>query len=240
MEKIQKFFDQYENIKNPQPWDNTGIIIDCKNKTDRFMLTIDVTNQVIDECLEHKILNIVSYHPFIFKGIKTIDKKYIKVIQNNISVYSIHTRLDYDMCLDLARRLKLEVSFSSDTFVVARGNESNFEEYIKICKSFTNVNGIRYVTGSDKGFNSKFKNIIIGVGSAQKEFMEHVDSSLIISGEMSHHDMLFYRENGCCVILMEHSNIERIYLPTLMEKMKESGVDVKQSETDTDPVEIFC
>jgi dinuclear metal center protein, YbgI/SA1388 family len=78
-------------------WDNDGLM--CAAGIDdvvkNVMLTLDVTETAVDYAVEKGIDTIISHHPLIFKPLKNIENnKLVKLIQNNITVMSFHTRLD--------------------------------------------------------------------------------------------------------------------------------------------------
>lgn len=82
-------------------WDNPGLQVGSYNKiVNKVLLTLDVTAAVIEEAIDKDVDLIVSHHPFIFKGVKSIcvdDGKGASVaalIKHDISVYSAHTNLD--------------------------------------------------------------------------------------------------------------------------------------------------
>lgn len=63
----------------------------------------------------------------------------------------------------------------------------------------------------------------------------------LITGEMSHHEMIFHQEHGRVVVLLEHSNSERGYLPLLKNHIEKSfpSIHCYLSEFDKDPVQYF-
>jgi dinuclear metal center YbgI/SA1388 family protein len=82
-------------------YDNSGLQIGLP-ETDitSALITLDVTEEVVDEAVLHKCNLIISHHPLIFNGIKKLtgrtftDRIIFKVIKNNLAVYSSHTNLD--------------------------------------------------------------------------------------------------------------------------------------------------
>ena len=83
-------------------WDNDGLMC-CPNgekEVKKVLIALDVTAQVVEYAISGGYDAIVSHHPFIFKGMKSINEesyiseKAIRLIQNGISVFSFHTRLD--------------------------------------------------------------------------------------------------------------------------------------------------
>ncbi len=83
-------------------WDNDGLMCcpDGAREVKRVLVALDVTGEVADIAVNGGYDVILSHHPFIFKGLKALDDegaisaKAIRLLQNNISVMSFHTRLD--------------------------------------------------------------------------------------------------------------------------------------------------
>jgi len=93
------------------------------------------------------------------------------------------------------------------------------------------------------------KNIAICAGSGGSLFSEinkdrrhRID--LVITGELSHHEVLDCTQNGIAVILCGHCSSERHYLPTLkniLTLIMDGGVTCPEiiiSETDRPSIEI--
>ena len=54
-------------------YDNSGLLVgDANAMVDKVLLTLDVTEKVIDEAIENSFHLIVSHHPLIFRGLKNI------------------------------------------------------------------------------------------------------------------------------------------------------------------------
>ena len=68
-----------------------------------------------------------------------------------------------------------------------------------------------------------------------------VKADLIITGEMSHHEVLDFVHKGVSVILADHTNTERGYFVLVKEKLEIMlGPEVKilVSQVDRDPLQI--
>lgn len=228
IQKIADFFETFAPKNLAESWDNTGVLIDSKTKDSsnkKVLLTIDFTESVLQECIEKDIKNVISYHPVLFHSIKRIDSDLlIRTIQNNISVFSPHTQLD-----------KLMNLFLQDLIGPDPGS---FEEIVKKVKKISGLQYLRVVQ-AENGIKSYKNNgdIHYGVGSAFKNV--ELTRCMLITGEMSHHDLLKCRSNNIDVILMEHSNSERIFLGELKricEEMKEYEFII--SGRDIDPIKI--
>jgi dinuclear metal center YbgI/SA1388 family protein len=85
-----------------EEWDNDGLMCssDDSKEVERALVTLDVTEDIIDYAIANHIDLIVSHHPLIFKPLKNITedshvaRKVIKLIKHDISVMSFHTRAD--------------------------------------------------------------------------------------------------------------------------------------------------
>ena len=85
-----------------EPWDNDGLMCspDTSQEVKKALLTLDVTEEIVDYAIERSYDLIISHHPLIFRPVSHISednhvaRKLIKLINNGISVFSFHTRLD--------------------------------------------------------------------------------------------------------------------------------------------------
>ena len=102
--KLNKIIECLENWAPPslqEEYDNSGLIIGIKqNEIKGILVTLDCTEEVIDEAIKKKCNLIISHHPLIFRPIKKItgsnyvERSILKAIKNSIAIYSIHTNLD--------------------------------------------------------------------------------------------------------------------------------------------------
>lgn len=84
-----------------EDYDNAGLIVgDQEQEAKGALITVDVTEEIIDEAINKKINLIIAHHPIIFVGLKKITGKnyieriIIKALKNNIAIYAAHTNLD--------------------------------------------------------------------------------------------------------------------------------------------------
>jgi len=102
--KVKKIIDALEQLAPPylqESYDNSGLLIGHKNDdVDKVLITLDITEEVLHESIRKKCNLIISHHPVIFSGLKSITGKNTteriveKAIKNNIAIYAIHTNLD--------------------------------------------------------------------------------------------------------------------------------------------------
>ena len=82
-------------------FDNAGMQIGLTDvEATGALLCLDVTEAVVDEAVTLGYNLIISHHPLIFKGYKSItgrdyiERCILKAIRNDIAIYSAHTNLD--------------------------------------------------------------------------------------------------------------------------------------------------
>ena len=92
--EIAKIIDSWMPTSIAEDFDNVGLIIgDPESKITSILITLDTTEDVVEEAINKGCNLIVSYHPIIFNGLKQItndnyvQKSVIKAVKNNISVF---------------------------------------------------------------------------------------------------------------------------------------------------------
>ncbi|HTK81953.1 MAG TPA: Nif3-like dinuclear metal center hexameric protein [Bacteroidota bacterium] len=98
--------------------DNVGLQVGSMRRNVRNVLvTLDVTDRVVDEARRKKIDLIISHHPLIFQPLKTLRTEdrtarlLTRLIEENIALYALHTNLDFTtggVSFALAEELSLQ------------------------------------------------------------------------------------------------------------------------------------
>jgi len=84
-----------------EDFDNVGLLVgNAQTEASGVLITLDITEQVVDEAIEKGCNLIVSHHPIMLSGLKKIngnnatERIVIKSIRNNIALYASHTNAD--------------------------------------------------------------------------------------------------------------------------------------------------
>jgi dinuclear metal center YbgI/SA1388 family protein len=98
---ITAYLETLAPLDYQESYDNSGLIVgNSEAIVKRALITLDATEEVLDEAIREKCQLIIAHHPIIFKGLKKLNGKnyvervIIKAIQNDISIYAIHTNYD--------------------------------------------------------------------------------------------------------------------------------------------------
>jgi dinuclear metal center YbgI/SA1388 family protein len=102
--KIREIISSVESfapLAFQEDYDNAGLIIGDREQVAKgVLITVDITEKIIDEAIKKKVNLIIAHHPIIFKGLKKITGKdyieriIIKALKNDIAIYAAHTNLD--------------------------------------------------------------------------------------------------------------------------------------------------
>ena len=219
---IYDFLKEKAPLELCESWDNSGMLINANSETDKVLLTLDVTDEVINEAIEKGCQLIISHHPIIFKPLKTLSSNDIvfKLIQNNISVISMHTNLDAtengvnDVLAQILGLKNIEV-FAN---IGRKGEVEATSVKIFVNKVAKILNTKLKYTLPEK----EIKSIAIIGGSAggywKNALIEGVD--LFLTGEASHHDALDAIHENMPIIIAGHWNTEVIILESLKKELE--------------------
>ena len=99
--EIIKYLEELAPPSLQESYDNSGLLVgDSQTEVTGIMVSLDCTEDVIDDALSQCCNLIVSHHPIIFSGLKRfngknyVERTVIKAIKNNVLLYAIHTNLD--------------------------------------------------------------------------------------------------------------------------------------------------
>jgi dinuclear metal center YbgI/SA1388 family protein len=101
LQQITQAIEAFAPLQYQESYDNSGLQIgDATQEINAALLTVDVTEAVVDEAITRGCNLIISHHPVIFGGIKKITgSSYVerivqKAIKHDIALYAAHTNID--------------------------------------------------------------------------------------------------------------------------------------------------
>ncbi len=93
--------EQYAPRYLQEGFDNAGMQVgDAEREAIGALICVDVTESVLDEAIAKGANLIVSHHPLIFRGLKSltgrnpIERIVAKAIKNDVAIYAAHTNMD--------------------------------------------------------------------------------------------------------------------------------------------------
>lgn len=101
IKEITNYLEDFAPLKLQESYDNAGLILGDKNaEVSAALITLDVTEAIVDEAIERKAGLIIAHHPIVFSGLKKItgknyvERTLIKAIKHDVAIYAAHTNLD--------------------------------------------------------------------------------------------------------------------------------------------------
>ena len=238
-EKIIEYIRKIAPEEFQEDWDNSGYQVRIKNETDKVILCMDVTDRVIDRAIETGSKLIISHHPMIFTGVKSIDedsylgKNIIKLIENKISVYSSHTSLDVsdrgvNVALADALGLPIIENFAmTDTTTIGYVLRNNIGD--EIYDRLKDLGAIFY------GKKVPVEKIAIVGGAGMSYFDEAIAKGvdMFITGDVKHHDGQRGYEENISLVDLTHYGSEKFVLNKLKDLLEEKFT-IEMEIIDTD------
>ena len=93
--------ERFAPLPLQESWDNAGLQVGLtETEVSGALLCLDVNERIVDEAVKKGCNLIVSHHPLLFRGLKTISdltdvqRTVMKVIENHLCVVSMHTNMD--------------------------------------------------------------------------------------------------------------------------------------------------
>jgi dinuclear metal center YbgI/SA1388 family protein len=221
--EIIKILDDFAPSGIQEDWDNSGLSVGNKNvEVNSAILSLDCTEEVVQEAIDCGANMIITHHPLIFKGVKKItnesvlERVIIKAVKNDLIIYSMHTNIDKVMSGvsgKMAQRLGLvDVVFlskdSSEEYGMGVvGNLPSPMTYIELVirlKEVFNLNSVR----CSKPLNALVKRVALcgGSGTSLIDEARNSGADVFITGDITYHH--FFTEDGFGIMDIGHYESE--------------------------------
>lgn len=99
--ELCKVIERFAPLQLQESYDNAGLIIGNPQAiVTGILISLDCTEEVLEEAMQKKCNVVVCHHPIVFSGLKKItgknyvERTVIKAIKNDIAIYAAHTNLD--------------------------------------------------------------------------------------------------------------------------------------------------
>jgi len=249
--KLWKIMGELHTLFNPriaEDWDNVGLLIgDNTKEVNKVLFCLDVTEKVVEKSIKNNVDLIISHHPVIFSELKKITnetlhgRKLLKLMENKIAVYSIHTNADFainglndfimdKLSLDGEKIIVNEHRFEDYNLIknkmehvhagLARikilNEEMKLEDLIEKIKDALGISYVRYV--GDKNSYVKKIGLVTGGGSSfMYDIADKID--VFLTGDLRYHESLDALEEGRILVDIGHLESEYLFVDMMEQKM---------------------
>ena len=101
VKEVLSALEQFAPLPLQESWDNAGLQVGLTEaEVSGALLCLDVTETIVDEAVRKDCNLIVSHHPLLFRGLKTVSdltdvqRTVRKAIREDVCVVSMHTNMD--------------------------------------------------------------------------------------------------------------------------------------------------
>ncbi len=204
------------------PWDKDGFEVcpGSSSEVKRVLVALDVTGDVIDKAIDEDFDVIMSHHPIFWNGIGRLSDddfdgaRAIKLIKNDISVMSFHTRLDAqaggvnDILASLLGLRNVTVMEKEDERIMRVGEldrEMTPDEFCKLVKEKLCVGAVAL---SPCGKNVKRVAVLGGGGGGDIGLAVASGADTYLTGELKHSQLMSAAELGINLVMAWHYDTE--------------------------------
>lgn len=239
--KISEFYGELEK-RYPKSlsceWDNDGLMCSVGDILDieKVLVALDPTEDVINYAAENGFDTVLTHHPMIFKKLGAVTpgsgvgRKVIFALMNNISVISLHTRLDAgeggvnDALAEALELCKIEAFGDAECPAMGRvGTLSklmNGSEFACYVKEKLGAPSVEFSLADEEDMISK----VAVVGGAGKDFIYPAKAAcadVLVTGEASYNALLDAAEDGVSIVTAGHFFTENVVCKKLYALVKE-------------------
>ena len=206
--------EAFAPIALQESWDNCGFSVGNPSaNVSKALVALDCTEEVLDEAIEEGCDIIITHHPLIFKGVKSITpgnsvgRIITKALKNDITIYAAHTNMDKaseGVSALMANRLSLkDVEPLTDELLGLVGNLSSpmkAEDFIKFVKERFDLERLRV----SQPISEEISRVAVCGGSGHSFIGNAMGkgAQVYITGDITYHQ--FYCENGFMIMDIGH------------------------------------
>ncbi len=228
-------------------WDNVGLLAGRQEKEVKSVyVALDATDEGVDAAIAGGADLLVTHHPLIFGGLKRvtdgdfIGKRIVKLLQNDISYYAMHTNYDVGRMAELScEKLNLK---NAQVLEVTQVSENGTEEGIGKIADVPPVKLKELCGRVKKAFDldtvkifgdpaKEVRRIAICPGSGKSVIGEALakGADVLVTGDIGHHEGIDAVAQGLAVIDAGHYGIEHIFIRDMKEYLEQhiAGIRVQ-------------
>ncbi len=221
-----------------EDYDNVGLLAGRGDKeVHKVYIALDATDEAIEEAVRLKADMLITHHPLIFSPLRKVNtddfigRRVVKLIQNDISYYAMHTNFDVMGMADAAAdeiRLKdrqvLSITYEDEIAKEGIGRYGRLpqimtlEECASYIKQIFNLESIKIYGAPEAAI--EWAAISPGSGKSMIRPAITAGAEVLITGDIEHHEGLDAVSQGLNIIDAGHYGLEKIFVPYIQEYVK--------------------
>lgn len=247
---IETILEKLAPVSMACEWDNPGLLAGRREKqVTKILVALDATDQVVEEAVSMRADMLLTHHPLIFKPLKKINdenfigRRLIKLIQNDITYYAMHTNFDAapgcmaDLAADLMglKEARILEELGPEYGIGRYGVLESAMTLGEVAELVKRVYQIPFVTvfGNEEG-GRRFSKVAVCPGSGSNMIKQAVScgAEVYVTGDIGYHDGIDAVAEGMAVIDAGHYGIEHIFMDFMFEflnKNLDGSITIKKA-----------
>ncbi len=252
VKEIANAIEEYAPLSLQESYDNAGLQVgDPDMEVTATLLCLDVTEDILEEARKRHCNMIVSHHPLIFRGLKSLtgrtaaERIVARAITERIAIYSAHTNLDstiggvsYEMAHMLKMRSLRALEPKDEAALTGLGIIGDIEptpklEFLRKVKEEFKVRSLRY---SGQSPQIVIRKVALCGGSGASLIGRAIaeGADVYLSGDLKYHD---FTDHGLNILLADIGHYEgelcatRIFSRIIRERWPESVTYFAENES---------
>lgn len=213
-------------------WDNVGLLVGRKQKNvEKIFVAVDLTDDILEQAIQQQADMIITHHPLIFSPLKQITdeefigKRVVRLLQNDISYYAMHTNYDVLGMAQLSADYMglqdtevLEVTEKESNQGIGRVGSLVCDMTLEECASLVKEKfGLTHVIlYGEKEKRVRRVAISPGSGKSMVEIALKKQAEVLITGDIDHHTGIDAVARGLTVIDAGHYGLEHIFIEDMV------------------------
>jgi len=264
LKEIYSFLKRLAPEALAEPWDNIGLQVgSLEEVVSGILVSLDATEAVLWEAVEHEANLVVTHHPLIFKAIKRLDDSTASsrilrlAVQMDLNVMSFHTNLDSTQA-GLNDALARTIGVQGTRALIPSRDPKNpkaglgrigsvpktsLKNFLSHLSKRLSLNELRYVGD----LRHPIKKVAVMTGSGGDFFLEaqQAGADVLVTGDVKYHQALDSQSEGIALVDIGHYAGEIGMVPLvsahLRSWLKKSrlGIKVFESQVTEDPFRFW-
>ncbi len=262
MATVKELFDYLNHVAPlglQMDYDNSGLLTgNLEMEIEGVLVSLDCTEEIIDEALRKNCNVVVCHHPIIFKGLKRltganyVERTVIKAIKQDIAILAWHTNLDSVLIngvnSQIAGRLGLQklqiLQPAGENPEIGSGMIGELPQAMSRKDFFAHLaekmelKTFKYTKGGPEHFQKVA--LCGGSGSFLIKAAKKEGADIYLTGDVKYHEF-FDGEQKLCILDIGHYESEKytIQLIHTLISQKFSTFASQRTTQNTNPIEFY-
>lgn len=247
--RCDKLIQKLELLAPPEcacEWDNVGLLAGWRDKEiTRVFIALDATDEVVEEAVRLDADLLLTHHPLIFKPLKRVNdsdfiaRRVMELLQYGVNYYAMHTNFDAApgcMADIAAARIGLlepellepegVLEYRGERIGYGLGRVGRLSSPLSVKELGAMVKerfGLPFVTVyGEHSVEKTVTRVAIAPGSGKSsiKLAEQAGASVLITGDIGHHEGIDAAANHLAILDAGHYGLEHIFIDFMADYLK--------------------